>query len=889
MSAGWDPGAGDKPRPPPNPTVMSAYTPGVLDLRWDDPSILGGNSVYTIVGVNIYRSDVSDRGPFYRINDLPIGGGFYRDRTENVLISREVVNWDTGWVFKGDGPNDRRWVFRTKFPIVKQDSNAPYQRPTPANSPIDVTVYVDDVEVAVHFVFGSSGEVTLVDQPTFNVITEKLEPPPQITESSIVEITYWTNKNHVRSGLDANMHYRLTTVALSDTDPSGYVETDLGNCEPVTTASVERMDYIWREAVRRNGWILQQGGERVKIFIRRQSGIPCTCRMDPMSLAYNQQPSNRCELCLPPGTEITLADFTRKPIEEIRVGDEVLTHTGKVQRVYDTMRREVQENLVEIKATHGVGVSPTGNHPVLIVRRADVRCRRFKTTGVCTGPYSKRVCSRKPWLEPCDYTPQDKLQWVRADEVQVGDYLVFSIPQGETPVEMSRDRLRVLGYYAAEGWTAKKKRRDGSHTASDKNTWFGFHTAEIPTFVQELQGSLQSGYGAASSVQPCSNSSNGCSLAVSKKSVAQDMLFHVGKYSQYKKLSRELVWQGAPAGKEFLGAYFNGDGWQCLNNSCTTLGVSTASYDRARQVEVMLLKQGVVPRFSVRHRTGLSNPGRAGVHETTAHTVAVRKTDMHVLSGTMQKMQDVGSSQRKAGWAINAGSLVLYPVRSIRQVPYTGWVHNLEVEEDHSYVANGVAVHNCYGTGFLGGYEGPFSSIIAPDDAERRISQSPQGRRKEHTYEVFMGPTPVVTMRDFVVKQGNERYSIGAVRRPSNRGNLLQQHFNIAYFAESDIRYKVPIDGTSDLPYPQTRYSIRNYPSLSVDGEGLTPPSTVQATEPYPVGPDAQTPMGTDKDGWAPGTEQRGRTPAFENQTEAILIILLPLVGEVLHAISRGM
>ena len=470
MSAGWDPGAGDKPRPPPNPTVMSAYTPGVLDLRWDDPSILGGNSVFTVVGVNIYRSDVSDRGPFYRVNDLPIGGGFYRDRTENVLVSREVVRWDSDWVFKGDGPNDRRWVIRTKYPIVKKDPNAPYQRPTAANSPIDVTVYVDDVEAPVHFVFGPSGEVTLVDEPTFNVITEKVEYPPQITETSVVEITYWANKNHVRSGLDANLHYRLTTVALSDTDPSGYVETDLGNCEPVTTAAVERMDYIWREAVRRNGWILQQGGERVKIFIRRQSGIPCTCRMDPMSLEYNQQPSNRCE--------------------------------------------------------------------------------------------------------------------------------------------------------------------------------------------------------------------------------------------------------------------------------------------------------------------------------------------------------------------------------------------------------------ECYGTGFLGGYEGPFETIIAPDDAERRISQSPQGRRKEHTYEVFMGPTPVVTMRDFLVKQGNERYSIGAVRRPSNRGNLLQQHFNIAYFAESDIRYKVPIDGTSDLPYPQTRYSIRNYPSLSVDGEGMTPPSTVQETPPYPVGPDAQTPMGTDKDGWDESKEQRGRTPVFENQTE---------------------
>jgi hypothetical protein len=30
---------------------------------------------------------------------------------------------------------------------------------------------------------------------------------------------------------------------------------------------------------------------------------------------------------------------------------------------------------------------------------------------------------------------------------------------------------------------------------------------------------------------------------------------------------------------------------------------------------------------------------------------------------------------------------------------------------------------------------------------------------------------------------------------PSNRGMLLQQHFNIGYFDEKDIRYKVPLDG----------------------------------------------------------------------------------------------
>jgi hypothetical protein len=122
------------------------------------------------------------------------------------------------------------------------------------------------------------------------------------------------------------------------------------------------------------------------------------------------------------------------------------------------------------------------------------------------------------------------------------------------------------------------------------------------------------------------------------------------------------------------------------------------------------------------------------------------------------------------------------------------------------------------------------------------------GQRLEHTYEVWMGPSPVVTQRDFIVKQTGERYSIGAVRRPSNRGNLLQQHFQIGYIDEQDIRYRVPVDGTDLLVYPQTRY-------------------TANTEVPYPVGADTRTPVITEKSNIPGNREERGRTGTHENIT----------------------
>ena len=405
MTAGWTPGASQYPLPARNVHVVSAYEPGVLDLRWDDPSLLADNSVWTIIGVNIYRSDVSDRGPFHRINPYPMGGTFYRDRTNNEKVIKEVVEWDSSWVHRADSANDRRWVFRTKHPIVKNPSQAPYSSVTAANAVTVVVLHIDGQEVPVEDVFGPTGEIRLINQSWFDPTTEKNIPPILPSEGSEVTITYWTNRNHIRSGMDTKLFYRVTAVAIS-ADGESLVETPLDQCQAVANIEVETLDYIWREATRRNNWILEQGGERVKIFVRKQSGVPCSCTLDERMVEYSKQPSNRCLIC--------------------------------------------------------------------------------------------------------------------------------------------------------------------------------------------------------------------------------------------------------------------------------------------------------------------------------------------------------------------------------------------------------------YGTGFVGGYEGPYESILAPDDAERKIAQTPTGRRMEHSYEVWTGPSPLVTQRDFIVKQTNERYSIGAVRRPTNRGNVLQQHFMVGYLDEGDIRYKVPVDAAG-MPWPQTR------------------------------------------------------------------------------------
>jgi hypothetical protein len=437
-------GSGGYPVPPVNSYVTSPMFKGALDIHWGDPSGISGNSGWNIVGVNIYRSEGSDLGPFKRLNVTPLGGGFYRDIIANETIT-ETIPWG-GWEAKGDAPSRRRWIFRTQNPIVKDDiTHLVY-----ANSAFDVVVTVDGVRSSVISVSGMDRVVELSNTSLFNPVIERFSPPVlPVDANSVVTITYKTNRNNFLVRLDGKVFYRLTTVAVSKDNPDEFIESPLKSSKPLTHMEVETLDWIWKEAIRRNNWILEQGGERVKIFVRNFNGIPCPCTYENALRIVSKQPVNNCLMC--------------------------------------------------------------------------------------------------------------------------------------------------------------------------------------------------------------------------------------------------------------------------------------------------------------------------------------------------------------------------------------------------------------YGTGNLGGYSGPYDSIIAVGDTERKVSQTAFGRKLDHNYEVFMGPSPLVTQRDFIVKQTNERYSIGPVRRPTNRGNIMQQHFNVALLEEGDIKYKVHLDSILALPFPETRYLLEDDVKYREGSEYQS------------------TPMGGENSARVGGEPHRGRTPTWEN------------------------
>lgn len=278
-------------------TLFPAYTTTVGGTG--RPCPLGtDNSRWNIIGVNVYRSDSGERGPYQRVNRVPVGTQFYRDRTDVVEASREGIPWNGGWVFKGDSPNNKGWRLHTRYsPMVKREGNA-----IPADSPFDVEVYVDGARAVVTGVFGGRGEIDLSTEQVWNPSIENFDIPPIPTENSVVEVSYHYQRGQkLHNTLDRRhkVFYRVSSVAIdpTGTTPSGLAETPLEYCPPVSPMDSEQLDYIWKEAIRRNRWILEQGGERVKLFIRRVTGNKCDCVWDPRLEEYSKQPMNACLLC----------------------------------------------------------------------------------------------------------------------------------------------------------------------------------------------------------------------------------------------------------------------------------------------------------------------------------------------------------------------------------------------------------------------------------------------------------------------------------------------------------------------------------------------------------------------------------------------------------------
>jgi hypothetical protein len=279
------------PLPPLNVACQPGLDGEVYDIRWSEPAELQANSRFDLLGVNVYRSFDSEYGPYFRLNVVPVGATFWRDKTRVLIALQEDVS--SAFTLRGaDSDSQSRYVFRTRNrPIVITPSPG-----VDECTNLNVQVTVNGVPAYVESIHASTGEVELRKLPTFDVASQSQTPPVLPTSpSDVVLATYRYVTNRVRSDLDRHIFYRVTTVAR-DRDTGDLLETPLERATQSDNRSVERTSWVWNEAIRRNKYMLYQAGERSRLFIRRTSGPECGCYS-----STHRQPQSDCLTCFGTG------------------------------------------------------------------------------------------------------------------------------------------------------------------------------------------------------------------------------------------------------------------------------------------------------------------------------------------------------------------------------------------------------------------------------------------------------------------------------------------------------------------------------------------------------------------------------------------------------------
>ena len=440
------------------------------------------------------------------------------------------------------------------------------------------------------------------------------------------------------------------------------------------------------------------------------------------------------------------------PIEKIKIGDEVLTHTGSWKKVKDVIVNDHNGKMLSMK-TYGQGergIMVTPNHPLYVTTRntcnytAPDGRKRFRAVDKilrkgalsdlqvmevrqlykegqtltllaekynCSISGLSRIVNYKTRTQPME----NNIDWYRAEDVKEGwlsfypampedkeipvikldtegtveseDGLLMVVGRWEntpapravgTPREivLNSDVARLCGLFIAEG-----------HSTMDKYIGFSFHKKEVD-YHDFVTDAMKKYFNADMRLN--NREDNSIQLMVGRNNLAKTFGDLFGKGARNKQIPNNWLGMDKKLVRSLLRGIFEGDGH--MGNGQAMM--ATVSEKLAYQVADMLKRLGISSCIS----KGVSTLGK--LFKEIRPNTAYGRVRYHVYANDSEEFykQIFGKTVFSPTNAVHSivKNGMWHVVRKIEELNYRGKVYNLEVEDDHSYVIEGMAVHNCY-------------------------------------------------------------------------------------------------------------------------------------------------------------------------------------------------
>jgi (E)-4-hydroxy-3-methylbut-2-enyl-diphosphate synthase len=372
--------------------------------------------------------------------------------------------------------------------------------------------------------------------------------------------------------------------------------------------------------------------------------------------------------CLPPGQMLVTAAGPT-PIEAVEEGAEVLSHEGAWRRVQWATTHQWEGELIEIQPT---GFSPfrlTPNHPVWAFLRPSRR---------------KGGRDKRPHIEALLARGRAPA-WVPAGHLGPGWVLAYPVLQdkedratlaaeglGEIPID--EHFLTLAGYYLAEGTLSGKDHKPYQQ-------FFYFHEAQ-ELYVERLTAALAS-LGVQASVRYRRHTAEVVTHSLALGTLLKGLFGHGAMAKALPAWMERLPHDKQRA---LVRALWEGDGYVGSVAGYDRAAYCTSSPRLAWQAHQLLLRLGVAAFL---HHRDQRERRRNWVVSVTS------KAGLQRLSDILGRPRPAGPAGARAGQVVLDDRALYVGVRAVRRVAYAGPVHNLEVEEGHSFVVPGAALHNC--------------------------------------------------------------------------------------------------------------------------------------------------------------------------------------------------
>ena len=424
--------------------------------------------------------------------------------------------------------------------------------------------------------------------------------------------------------------------------------------------------------------------------------------------------------CFPGGTRVLMSDGTYKNIEDVKIGDKVINAKGEIDTVVNTFCHSYTGKTITLKNPNILSkeLTCTGNHPFYVYQDRG-------TSTVSGKPIKLQRKKERPIYEDVGLAPGERSgdlkesRWGHPKYLNASDLndernlLIY--PVSDCVVENSEineNRAFLIGWFLAEG----------SYVNTDKGITFSLSKdekdiaekicklleIEFPekclsgiVNVKDKQAFIVNAKDkhAKFTVYKNPKFNEDSYIVINYYSSSANAFFRkwCNEYSWAKCLPEEAMYLPLELQKTMLLQYIEGDG--CYTLKSRGASVSSKSQKLIQQMRFIAIRLGVFPVYREigvlsRYSESVLKDGypvfidpNTGKLSRPGYMLTFNCDDWSKLSG--------GDKPKHSSFSTKFENNFVFRFTKEEEDVEELIVYNFETEKDHSYIAEGVAVHNC--------------------------------------------------------------------------------------------------------------------------------------------------------------------------------------------------